>query len=93
MTHCAQNLNVSKYRRRFSDKYKRKSERLAKMRAAKEQKRLANPVEREPERVRYSPLQLGIRNKLTGETAWVDFKSIRDAVKRLAVIKKYYLCH
>ena len=93
MTHCAPNSSVSKYRRRFSDKHKRKSERLAKMRAAKERKRIASPVEREPERVRYYPLQLGVRNKITGETAWVDFRSIRDAAKRLTVVKKYYLCH
>ena len=61
------------------------------MRAAKERKRLANPVEREPEYVRYYPLEIGIRNKRTGETAWTDFKSVRDAAKRLSVIQKHYL--
>lgn len=81
----------SKYRRRKQDKYLRKCERLAQMRAAKERKRLANPVEREPEYVRYYPLEIGIRNKRTGETAWTDFKSVRDAAKRLSVIQKHYL--
>ncbi len=61
------------------------------MRDAKERKRLANPVEREPEYVRYYPLQIGIRNKRTGETAWTDFRSVRDAAKRLSVIQKHYL--
>jgi len=82
---------LSKYRRRKQDKYLRKCERMAKMRAAKERKRLANPVEREPELVRYYPLQLGVRNKRTGETAWIDFKSVRDAARRLSVVAKYYL--
>ena len=60
------------------------------MRAAKERKRLANPVEREPKMVRWFPLELGIRDKLTGETCWIDLKSARDAVKRITVILKYY---
>ena len=61
------------------------------MRAAKERKRLASgPREEEPKLIRYFPLELGLRNKRTGEVAWVDFKSVRDAAKRLAVVLKYY---
>ena len=78
----------------FSNRNRRREKVLRKMksmRAAKERKRLANPVEREPEYVRYYPLQLGIRNKHTGETAWTDFKSVRDAAKRLTIIQKYCL--
>lgn len=60
------------------------------MRAAKERKRRANPVEREPEFKRAFLLELGMRNKATGEVAWV-FKSIRDAVKRLSVVLKNYV--
>lgn len=61
------------------------------MRAAKERKRLANPAEREPKLVRWFPLELGLRDKRSGEVAWVDFRSVRDAAKRLAVVQKYYV--
>lgn len=65
--------------------------RLALMRAAKERKRLANPVEREPKLARWYPLEFGVRDKATGETAWIDLKSCRDAAKRIDVILKYYI--
>ena len=38
---------------------------MARMRAAKERKRLANPVEREPKMVRWFPLELGVRDKVS----------------------------
>lgn len=52
---------------------------------------MANPPEREPKFVRYYPLEFGLRDTRTGEVAWVEFKSIRDADRRLAVINNYYL--
>ena len=57
---------------------------------ARERKRIANPIEREPKLLRYCPLELGVRNKHTGETAWTDFKSVRDATRRLTIIQKFY---
>ena len=57
---------------------------------ARERKRLANPIEREPKPVRYYPLQFGVRDKRNGDTAWIDFKSVRDACRRLSVIQKFY---
>jgi len=71
-------------------RYDRMLLRLARARAAKEAKRLANPVEREPKLAPYYPLQLGVRDKRTGDTAWVDFRSLRDAMRRLAVVQRYY---
>lgn len=64
---------------------------LAAMRAAKARKRMANPVEREPKFVPYYPLEFGLRDTRTGEVAWVEFRSVRDAARRLAVINNYYL--
>lgn len=64
--------------------------RMAAMRAAKERKRLANPIEPEPRMERWFPLQLGLRDKRTCETAWVDFVSILDAVRRLRVVRAEY---
>ena len=61
------------------------------MRAAKERKRRANPVEREPEFVRAYPLELGLRDTRTGEVAWVEFRSVRDAEKRLSIVLNYYV--
>jgi len=66
---------------------------LAAMHAAKARRRLADPPEREPRMVRWFPLELGLRDKRTGEAAWVDFKGLRDALRRLAVVRKYYLAH
>lgn len=64
---------------------------LAAMRAAKERKRLANPVEREPLRVPYWPLELGLRDKAAGEVAWVDFRGLRDALRRLSAVRQFYV--
>lgn len=63
---------------------------MARMRAAKERKRLANPVEREPKMVRWFQLEIGVRDKRTGEVAWHDFRSVRDAAKRLAMVQRFY---
>ncbi len=48
------------------------------------------PWEDEPKFVRYYPLEIGVRDKRTGETAWVDFKSVRDAMRRLSIVSKHY---
>jgi hypothetical protein len=64
---------------------------MARMRAAKERKRLANPVEREPKMIRWFALEFGVRDKNTGETAWTDLRSVRDAAKRLSVVLKHYV--
>jgi len=64
---------------------------MARMRAAKERKRLANPVEREPKLVRWFPLEIGVRDKRTQEVAWTDLRSVRDAAKRLSVVIKNYV--
>lgn len=57
---------------------------------ARERKRMSNPVERESKRIHYFPLEFGVRDKRRGETAWVDFRSVRDAARRLAVVQKFY---
>lgn len=65
---------------------------MAAMRAAKARKRLAQgPQEDEPRMQRFHRLELGVRDKLTGEVAWIDFRSVRDALRRLSVIRRYYL--
>jgi len=68
---------------------------MANMRAAKERLRLARGaaglLEREPKMQRWFPLELGLRDKTTGEVAWVDLRSIRDAARRIAVVQKFYL--
>lgn len=58
--------------------------------AAKARLREANPIEHEPEMVPFLPLQFGVRDKLSGDEAWVDLRSCRDAAKRIAVILRYY---
>ncbi len=89
MTTCDRSDYFFMNRKRRRDRILRK---CAAMRAAKERKRLANPlVERDPKLVPFYPLQFGVRDKRTGDVAFVDFKSVRDAARRLSVIKRYYL--
>jgi len=79
---------------RFSSNRKARRERMlrrmAAMRAAKERKRLANPIEREPRMERWYPLELEFRDRRTGEIAWVPFRSIRDATRRLSIVRREY---
>lgn len=64
---------------------------MAAMRAAKERKRLACPApQREPKLEQWHPLELGLRDKSTGEVAWCDLVSLRDATRRLAVVLREY---
>ena len=72
------------------NKRERMLRKMANMRAAKERKRMENPPEHEPKMVRAYPLELGVRNKATGETAWVDLRSVRDAARRLREVLQHY---
>ena len=63
---------------------------MTNMRAAKERKRLENSPEREPKMERFFPLEFGVRDTRNGDTAWVPFKSVRDAARRLAIVQKFY---
>jgi len=69
-------------------------QRLAVMRSAKARKRaerVAAGWEPEPKMERYYPLEIGVRDKRNGEVAWIDFRSVRDAVRRLGIVQKYYV--
>lgn len=81
---------MTSYHRRSLAREKRLLK-CANMRAAKARKRLENPPEHEPNMERYYSLELGIRNKHTGEVAWVDLKSVRDAAKRIGMVLKFYV--
>ena len=59
------------------------------MRAAKERKRLANPPEQEPKMERFNRFEFGVRDRLTGEAAWTELKSVRHAAKSLGLILKF----
>ena len=67
---------------------------MANMRAAKTQLRLergqAGLLEREPKMQRWFTLELGLRDKASGEVAWTDLRSIRDSARRIAVVLKFY---
>lgn len=59
--------------------------------ARKRQARIAAGWTPEPKMVRWFPLELGVRDKRTGETAWIDLRSVRDASRRLSAILHHYL--
>ncbi len=87
MRKCSQSYFKQKRSKRDQENALRRS-RLGVL--ARERKRLANPIERELRLVRYYPLQFGVRDKHTGDIAWVDFKSVRDAARWLAVVQRFY---
>ena len=87
MTNRAQSVFIFRNRKARRERILRK---MSAMRAAKARKRLSNPIDREPRMERWFPLQLGIRDKVSGETAWTDLRSIRDAVRRLSVVLHNY---
>jgi hypothetical protein len=89
MTKCIRSRYFFRNRKQRRDRVLRK---MATMRAAKARKRLDNPLE--PEEARgapFYPLQIGVRDKLSGEVSFVDFRSVRDAAKRLALVQKFYI--
>lgn len=76
-------------------RWQRRLQQLAQMRAAKARKRdalIAAGWTPEPRLVaaRDCPLELGVRDKRSGEVAWVEFRSVRDALRRLSVVRKFY---
>lgn len=87
MTQCIQQSASFSYHKARRERFLRKMEN---MRAAKERKRLLGPPpEPEPKMERWFPLELGVRDKQTGETAWIDLRSTRDAKRRLRIVLKF----
>jgi hypothetical protein len=81
---------LSWYRHKNSkDRRERILQRSHKGVLAREAKRLENTVELKPHLVPFYPLQFGIREKATGDCGWIDFRSVRDASHRLAIIQRY----
>ena len=77
------------YRKARRDRVLRK---MAAMRAAKERKRLARPAPvPDPERQRWHRLEFGVRDKLTGQTAWHDLKSVRHATIAVRLLLRHYV--
>lgn len=93
MSQCVRQKNFSPRLNRRQDKRLRLLSRLERMRAAKEQhrqERIEAGWEPEPRMERWFPIQLGVRDKRTGEVAWVDFMSLPDAMRRLACVARHY---
>lgn len=64
---------------------------MAAMRAAKDRHRMGNQLEPRPSVDKPAPfLEFGVRDVRSGEAGWVPFVSLRDAMRRLAVVRKYY---
>jgi len=80
----------SHYSRRLAKKLSERGKRMAKVRWEKWRNESHLRQEPEPKMERWFQLELGVRDKITGEVAWTDFKSVRDAAKRLSIIQKYY---
>lgn len=62
---------------------------LARMRAAKELKRRERVAEGfgpEPKMQREYPLEIGFRDKRSGEVAWTELRSVRQAMRLVSVM-------
>lgn len=86
MRHWQQGVSLSRNRKA---RWEKRLRQLAQMRAAKECKRIASPLEREPKLERFYPLEFGVRVKATGEMHFHDLVSVRYAAKALGLILKY----
>jgi len=93
MTQCIQSRPFLKRRNRWQDKRVRQLEKLKRWRKRKaeiRQERIAaGLLEREPKFVRAYRFEFGVRDKVSGETAWHDLKSVRHAAKALGLVLKY----
>jgi hypothetical protein len=93
MTQCIQPAPFLRRRNRRQDKRQRQLEKLKRWRQRKaeiRQERIAaGLLEREPKMERWHRFEIGIRNKATGETCFVDLKSGRQAHKIAGLILKY----
>ena len=93
MTHCLQPKPLLRRRNYRQDKRVRQLEKLKRWRQRKaeiRQERIAaGLLEREPKLERWYKFEIGIKNKLTGETCFVDLKSARQAHKIAGLVLKY----
>jgi hypothetical protein len=64
--------------------------RMAKARWSKWRRDAANRPEPEPRMERWFPLEFGVRDKRSGESCWLDLRSLRDVMRRLSVLLRYY---
>jgi hypothetical protein len=87
MTHWQQGKSLSRNRKL---RWEKRLRQLAQMRAEKERKRLANATEREPQMKRWHRYEYAVRDKQTGDTAWADIVSVRNASKAISLILKHY---
>lgn len=66
---------------------------MANMRAAKERKRLARGPHEEMPRgpiVRHPHLSWAMRDDLSGQVVWMEFKSVRDMTRRAGMVARFY---
>lgn len=93
MTTCIQPAPFLRRRNIRQDKRRRMLNRMANWRAAKARKRQerieSGLLELEPKMQRWYPLEFGVRDKRTGETAWTDLRSVRHAAAALGLIIKH----
>lgn len=92
MIECVQRRAFLRTRKRRADKHQRMLEKMAAWRAAKARKRrqrIAEGWSPEPKMVRSPRFEFGVRDTVTGDVGWVPFRSVRDAIRRLQLIRKY----
>ena len=92
MMQCIQQKRFYKRRNRFQDKRLRQLKKLENMRAAKKRKHdeaVAAGWRPEPKFRKAYLFEIGIRNKATGETCFVDLKSARQAKTIAGLVLKY----
>lgn len=83
-------MNSHLFLRNLKERRERVLVKLARMRAAKERKRLERgPIELEPKLIRSTGLSFAVRNDRTGEVVWRPLKSARDTFRRITILLRY----
>lgn len=88
MRRCSQQEHLQRAIKRKRENALRRS-RLGVL--ARERKRIQNPRQREPELIRFYPLEFAVRDKRTGEQSrWIDVRSARDVARRIGMLLRFY---
>src|ERR1035438_9501872 len=78
-----------RFSRRVSDRLSERGRRMANARWAKWRANSASRPAPEPKMQRWYPLEFGVRDKALGVECWMDLKSLRDVMRRLAVLLRF----
>jgi len=79
-----------RFSRTFQKQLSERGRRMARIRWEKWRADANNRPEPEPKMERFYPFEFAIREKLTGEVAWHDLRSVRHVAKASSLVLNFY---